>query len=1042
MVTPIFIVATALGAGFAIGVLNKFGKNFTGGLVLTAIAFMTFISYQWFAAFQFGDQTPEYIYTAGFKPPLSINLLMGHYEAFVTLLINAVGLIGGIYMFNSLKNRGSNAQVVYLIMIMGLNVMVMTRDLFNLFVFMEVTSIAIAGLILLEKGTRSMGAGFKYILATSIISGFLLLGIIFAYYFTGSLNLDDMIAMNLKGIKGGAIAVFMIMIAIILELKPFPANGWGLDLYEGSNSGFSAVVSAASATASFFVLSKVMDMAGQEWYYYISLMGAITFVGSNLLGIKQQNTRRMLGYSSIGQIGLLMLILGFRDILGDQTPYIIFGILISHYLAKAGLFWLSGIVKSKGLKGWAVIRKKPFFLFLMGTFIFALIGFPPFPSFFAKWTLVMELTRTGNIAWVIAILFGSMMEAVYLFRWFGYAIKAENEHLADFKIEIHKIVPVWMVAIGLYVMGYFTAQFTEVGAAINFIPLAFVGILLALDFLPVIVKNILAIAAMAVHFYFVYPDLDTLRLIFEGIFMIGGILALIAGFAYKGTRPGFYPVAILMYAGLTGIIEASTTLEFFYGWELMTAGSYFLIIRGKRSMPHGLSYMLFSIGGAYALLAAFGMAAVGHNSISMDIINTITYIPYWAYALLIVGFLTKTAAVGLHIWLPGAHGEAESDVSPMVSAILLKAGVFGIVLTLIGMGGENNQYSELAYALGWLGAITAIVGNLMAIFQEDAKRLLAYSSIGQLGYIVLGFAMMTHLGWLGGFSYVINHFLYKAVLFLTIGAVVMRVGTHNMYEMGGLIKRMPLAFLAVMIGIIALSGVPPLSGFAGKWLFYNAILEKGWYFQGAIMFFSGGIAFLYLWRLIHTVFLGQLKDNHREVKEISIWFLIPIYTLIAGLMVYAAQPQWVLQPIGDMITNLGFVTNPVIWDGGTAISHYGYWAGSVVGITIGASFVFVLVWLMISTRKAHKVKQFDITYSGERPERPETTHVAYNVFEGVYKAMWIGTIPLVETFWKRVTDMLHDTAGFTRRIYSGNGQSYMLHIVFFILVTYLVIIGG
>lgn len=1040
MVTPIFIVAIALGVSFAIGVLNKLGRNFTGGLVLASIAAMTFISYQWFAAFQFGEQTAEYVYTAGFMPPLSINLLMGHYEAFVTLMINAVGLIGGVYMFNSLKKRGSNAQVVYLILLMGLNVMVMTRDLFNLFVFLEISSISVAGLILLEKGTRSMGAGFKYVLATGIISGFLLIGIIFTYYYTGSLNIDDVIAAKVY-LHGGAIAIFMIMIAVILELKPFPANGWGLDVYEGSDPGLAAIISAASATASYFVLYKIMSIAGSEWNYYISLIGAITFVGSNMLGLKQANTRRLLGYSSIGQLGLLMLILGFKDILGDQTPYIVFGILISHYFAKAGLFWLSGIVKAKKLKDWAAIRRKPFFLFLMGTFIFALIGFPPFPSFFAKWTLVMELVNTGNIAWVVAILFGSMMEAVYLFRWFGQAIKGENEHLEDFKVKAHRVVPVWISAIALYVVGYFTAQHTEVGAAINFIPLIFVGILLAIDFLPVFIKNTVAIIGMSFYFYTVYPQLDNLRLVFEIIFLVGGVLALIAGYSYKGKRSGFYPVAILMYAGLTAILEASTTLEFFYGWELMTAGSYFLIIRGKRSMPHGLSYMLFSIGGAYAILAAFGIAHAGQTSFGLDIINNIQYIPGWAYALLIIGFLTKTASVGLHIWLPGAHGEAESDVSPMVSAILLKAGVFGLVLALIGMGGEADQYSVLTYALGWLGAITIIAGNLMAVFQEDAKRLLAYSSIGQLGYIVLGLAMMTHLGWLGGFSYVVNHFLYKAVLFMTIGAVVMRVGTHNMYEMGGLIKRMPMAFIAVMIGIIALSGVPPLSGFAGKWLFYNAIIDKGWYFQGVLSFIASGVAFLYLWRLIHTVFLGQLKDNHRNVKDISIWFAIPIYTLIMGIMVYSFKPEWILQPLGNVIAQY-FPTNQLVWDGGTAITQYGHWAGSWVGITVGVSFMAVLGMLLLSTRKAHKVKQFDITYSGERPERPETTHVAYNVFEGLYKAVWPATIPLVATFWDRVTNMLHDTADFTRRIYSGNGQSYMLHILFFIIVTYLVIIGG
>jgi formate hydrogenlyase subunit 3/multisubunit Na+/H+ antiporter MnhD subunit len=1041
MVTPIFIVAIALGVGFAIGVLNKLGRNFTGGLVLAAIAAMTFISYQWFAAFQFGNQGAEYVYTAGFKPPFSIQLLMGHYEAIITLMINAIGLIGGVYMFNSLKERGSNAQVVYLILLMGLNVIVMTRDLFNLFVFLEISSISIAGLILLEKGTRSMGAGFKYILATSIISGFLLIGIIFSYYYTGSLFIDD-ISANLLAVKGGAMAAFMIMIAIVLELKPFPANGWGLDVYEGSDPGLAAIISAASATASYFVLYKIMSIAGPEWNYYISLIGAITFVGSNLLGLKQINTRRMLGYSSIGQIGLLMLILGFKDILGESTPFIAFGILISHYFAKAGLFWLSGIVKAKGLKDWAVIRKKPFFLFLMGTFIFALIGFPPFPSFFAKWTLVMDLVNTGNIVWVVAILFGSMMEAVYLFRWFGYAIKAENEHLEDFSIKIHKIIPVWIVAIALYVAGYFAGQSATMGGtAINFIPLFFVAVLFAIDFLPVFIKNTIAIAAMAFYFYTVYPQLDNLRLIFEVIFMVGGILTLIAGYAYRGKRSGFYPVALLMYAGLTAIIEASTTLQFFYGWELMTAGSYFLIIRGKRSMPHGLSYMLFSVGGAYALLAAFGMAHVGQEGYSLAIINNISYLPQWAYGLFIVGFLTKTASVGLHIWLPGAHGEAESDVSPMVSAILLKAGVFGLVLTLIGMGGEANQYTNLAYVLGWLGAITALAGNLMAVFQEDAKRLLAYSSIGQLGYIVLGLAMMTHLGWLAGFSYVVNHFLYKAILFLTIGAVVLRVGTHNMYEMGGLIKRMPMAFIAVLIGIIALSGVPPLSGFAGKWLFYNAIMDKGWYLQGAMMLFSGGIAFLYLWRLIHTIFLGQLKDNHRKVKDISIWFAIPIYILIIGIMVYSAKPQWILQPLGNVIA--GFLpTGQLTWDGGTAFSTYGYWSGTLVMITIGAMFMLVLAWLLMSTRKAHKVKQFDITYSGERPERPETTHVAYNSFEGLYKAMWPATIPLVAAFWDNVTNALHDLAGFTRRIYSGNGQVYMLHILFFIIVTYLVIIGG
>lgn len=1040
MISPIHILTIGLGGAFALGFVPKKAKDAAAVIMLAAIALMGALTGSWLISLVNGTSAQE-IFTAGFKPPFSINLLMGLNESVLTSAVNVIGLLGGLYLYKHLKEAGNNAVMVFLIFIMGLNVIIMTRDIFNLFVFLEIVSIATAGLVILTETGKAIQAGFKYMLATGIISGILLLGIIFAYYFRGTLNIDGLSAANIGALKGGSVALLLIMVSIILEMKVFPANGWGLDVYEGANAGIGAMLSAATATAMYFVLYKLLVMAGPSWNYWIALIGAISFVGSNVVALKQRIPQRLLGYSSIGQVGLLMIILGFKDILGDNTPYVAFGILFSHYFAKAGLFWLAGIVKQDSLEGWAVIRKKKYFLFLMGTFIFALIGFPPFPSFFAKWELVMELVNTGNIAWVIAILFGSLIEAVYLFRWFGYAIKAENENIEGFKIEWNKIVPVGLVAIALYVVGYFTAQHTEAGAAINWIPLFFVAAIFIIDFLPVYVKNTIAIIGMAVYFYTIYPNLDTLRLVFEVIFMVGGILTLIAGYAYNGARRGFYPVALLMYAGLTAIIEAQTTLQFFFGWEIMTAGSYFLIIRGKRSMPHGLSYMLFSVGGAYALLLGLGLAHAGQGTYSMDIINNIAYLPIWAYGLLIVGFLTKTAALGLHIWLPGAHGEAESDVSPMVSAILLKAGVFGVVLTLIGMGGAHTEYSGLAYALGWLGAITALSGNLMAVFQEDAKRLLAYSSIGQLGYIVLGMAMMTHLGWLGGFWYVINHFLYKAVLFLTIGAVVLRVKTHNMYEMGGLIKRMPFAFFAVLIGIIALSGVPPLSGFAGKWLFYNAILEKGWYLQGAMMFFAGGIAFMYLWRLIHTIFLGQLKDNHRNVKEISIWFLIPIYVLLIGIFILSAEPQWILKPLGGMIGQY-FPDGQLVWDGGTAFTKYGHWAGTAVMITIAAAFVIVLALLLISTRKAHKVKQFDITYSGERPERPETTHVAYNLFEGLYKAMWIATIPLVETWWNKVTDFLHDTADMTRRIYSGNGQSYVIHIVLFIVVTYFVIIGG
>jgi len=1044
MVGPIYIIAIALGLAFTMGLFGKSLKNVAGALLMIGLATMTFISGQWLWAFINNAVQSTMIFTAGFKPPYSINLQMGKEEALLTFIINLAGLLGGMYLYKTLSKKGSQAMLVFLIFIMSMNVTVMTRDMFNLFVFAEVESIALAGLILLVSKREAFQAGIKYLIATGIISGLLLLGIIFAYQFSGSLNIADMTAAHLGMARVSAVSAFLILVAFILELKPFPANGWGLDVYTAAHPGIGALVSAGVATAGIYILYKIMPIAGEQWYFYVSLIGAITFIGSNLIGTRQNTPNRLLGYSSIGQVGLLMTVLGLQNVLGEKTTFIVFGILISHYAAKAGLFWLSGILNAKDIKDWSALRKNPFLLFLFGTFIFALIGFPPFPSFFAKWELIMTLSTHGQTAWIIVILVGSFIEGIYLFRWLGFAIKLNHEHLPVFNIPWNKMIPVWVMAMVLYLVGVYVTPMVEYGAYINYIPLLFILAMFAIDFLPVYIKNTISIAGVIWYMYDIWPRFedDLMRQIFLVIFLGGAVLTLFAGYGKKGIRPGFYPMALMMFAGLVGIIEANGMLDFFFSWELMTVGSYFLIIRGKRSMPHAYSYILFSIAGAYAILMGFGLAYAGNLDGSLNALGNISILPSLAYALLAVGFMTKTASLGLHIWLPGAHGEAESDVSPMVSAILLKAGVFGLMLLFLFIGPENPNATKLLYVLGWVGALTTLVGNISAAMQEDAKRLAAYSSVAQLGYILFGLAIMTQMGWLASFTYTINHFMFKAILFLVIGGIVVKLGTHNMYEMGGMIKKMPFSFIAVLISIIVIGGIPPLSGFAGKWLFYNAIIEKGWYFQGAIIFFAGIIAFLYLYKLIHSVFLGQLKDNHRNITEISAWILVPVYVLLIGIMIFSAFPQYILQPIGEMLTPY-FQGNEILaWEGTKAYTKLGYWDPESIMVVVGTAFILILIWLIKLSAKSQKVKQFNIVYAAERPFRPETTHVSYNMYAGYKKALGFLVAPGITNFWDTVSQWLLDTAGWMRRIYGGSIQNYTLHVILFIVLFYLITIGG
>ncbi len=1039
MVGPIYIIATALGLAFLLGFFKKLNPNIAQTIMMAGVGFMGIISMQWLYGHLAGTVTEAVTFTAGFKPPFSISLRMGLMEAGVTGMINIFGFLGGVYLWRKLNEMGINAIIIYMVTLMGLNVIVLTRDLFNLFVFLEISTIGIAGLILLERGITSISSGFKYLIAGSVISAFMLIGTIMVYNYAGSLYINDIVNSNVAAAKGGMVALFLLLMAIILELKPFPANGWALDVYESAHAGISGFLSAGFATAMLFVLYKLMPLFPDQWKTIIALMGGITFITANLIGIRQKNAQRLLGYSSVGQMGLLTAVIGLSTYLGNQFIFILVTILLSHYLAKAGLFWLAGIAKEKEIKSWGLLRKEPLLVVLFGIFALTLLGMPPFPSFFGKWELIMKLAAGGQKLWIAAILIGSFFEAVYLFKWFGYVLKGENEGSLVLQIKPEQIIAPVVFATVAVMGGYFAGDILGETSFSYYIPLLFIAAIGFLEFLPAFVKNTLSIAAMGYLAYETLPGLretDMMRFIFMSIFILGGILTLIAGYYHKGTRKGFYPSALLMFAGLAGIIQAQTLLHFFFAWELMTIGSYFLIIRGKRSMKHGLSYMLFSLAGAYMILAAFGMVDAQAGNM-LTALGGVTSHAALIFVLLVIGFMTKTATVGLHIWLPGAHAEAETDVSPMVSGILLKAGVFGLIIVMLNMGKQVVGGVDIYYILAWLGAITAVMGNMMAAFQEDAKRLLAYSSIGFLGYALFGLSFMSHLGWLGAISLSVIHFMFKTMLFLAIGGVVMRVRTKEMYKMGGLIKKMPFTFISVLIGIIVISGVPPLTGFGGKWILYNAIIEKGWFLPSVLVFFAGIVAFLYCFRLIHTIFLGQLKDEHREVKEAPFWILVPQYIILMVVMAFSALPNSLLKPIGKMLTPI-FPEGALEWSGQLATNAYGYWNGQVIFFIVVGIFAAVFIWLWFMNRNAQKVKQFNIGYAGERPSLPETTHFAYNFFAPYQKALGFLVTPLITNFWESVAEGYNAVAEKIRHLYNGNAQTYAFHIVAYIVVIYLI----
>jgi formate hydrogenlyase subunit 3/multisubunit Na+/H+ antiporter MnhD subunit len=1040
MVSAIFIIAVGLGAAFLLGLLRDEWRAAAYGVTHAALTFMVLVSAGWVWVLASGDGSPVEILTAGTAPPFAINLRMGLPEATLTLLINLTGLFSAIYLRDTMFKQGRRAMAVLLIFTMAACGIVMTRDLFNLFVFLELVSIATGGLILLSRDKRALGAGFKYLVASQVITILLLIGIIFSYHATGTLNIDGMAEVSELVLKGGGLAFFLMFIAVVAELKPFPANGWALDVYESAHPAFSAILSAAAGSAVLFAADKLLLIGGPAWSSAATGIGILGFVGGNLFALSQDNDRRLLGYSSVAQIGLILAVVGQREILGDSYLFIAGGLLLAHAVAKAGLFWLSGLVEGRQLTAWSALQGHPLLIFAFASFIALLTGLPPFPGFYAKWELVHALAAEGRLVLLGLILLGALLEAGYLFRWFGYTIKRERVAEPVATSPFKRVVILGAVAAG-WGLSYLWGDLSPNGNLLHALPLLFALGFLALEWLPTWIKNSIAIAGMVAWFLLSLPDYDPLQLIFAGVMLIGGALILLASYQTGGRRIGFYPSAMLMYAGLAMLIVAEDAFSFFAAWESLTVGSYFLILRGKRSEPHALSYIVFSLAGAFLILAGLALAAGGNPLFTLDGLAAVSApLAPWVFLLLAIGFMTKTAAVGLHIWLPGAHAEAETDVSPMVSGILLKAGLFGLFVLLMHMGRQQLYGVELTHLLLWIGALSALLGNLMAAFQEDAKRLLAYSSIGQMGYALFGLAMMNHLGWLMALMFVINHYIYKSMLFLSVGGIAKRTGTRDMYRMGGLITLMPLSFIAVLIGIIAMSGVPPLSGFGGRWIFYNAIMTADYRLPMILIFISGPIAFLYLFRLIHTIFLGQLKDEHRRVKEAPFWLVLPQMIFVAFLMVFALVPGLALRRVDGYISQF-FPQGALGWEGLTITSDFGYWSPISIMIVVGVIFATLFAWLLFVNRKAQKVKQFNIAFAAERPYRPETTHFAWNFFAPYRKALGFLTEPVVERFWAALVDLLHATADLLRRLYNGNGQTYAIQLVAFVVVVYLLRTG-
>lgn len=414
-------------------------------------------------------------------------------------------------------------------------------------------------------------------------------------------------------------------------------------------------------------------------------------------------------------------------------------------------------------------------------------------------------------------------------------------------------------------------------------------------------------------------------LITSFVWMLASIYAL-SYMSHEHKRTRFYFFLLLSLAANIGLILANDLFTLFIFFEGLGFFAYPLIIHSEteEAFKAGTKYLLMTVLGGLLLLAGvflvYGYTGTLDLLPSLEHLEKLGYLKYLIAGLLIAGFGVKAGMIPLHIWLPDAHPVAPSPASALLSGIMIKAGAYGIIRVVSNIfrpsfttyGAEIAEKiehlwrstSSLGYAIIWIGVITMFLGVCMALLQENAKRMLAYHSVSQMGYIIMGIGVAAYLGHEGGLGFaaaiyhIVNHALFKAALFLGVGAVYYRTGELNMYKLGGLWKKMPFVFLFTLIAAAGISGIPPFNGFASKTLLHEAIVESFEHshlvslkWAEIVFIITGGGTLCSFMKLIIFTFLGKREPGHETVKDAPWLMNVSMGALALGIIGLGVYPE-------------------------------------------------------------------------------------------------------------------------------------------------------
>jgi len=366
---------------------------------------------------------------------------------------------------------------------------------------------------------------------------------------------------------------------------------------------------------------------------------------------------------------------------------------------------------------------------------------------------------------------------------------------------------------------------------------------------------------------------------------------------------GLYYALLLLYSvGMIGAVLATNLIEFYLFFELMLIPSYFLIARWGYGDRDRISFMYFMWTHVGALAFLAGILSLGYLSGTFDLEKIVTAslpggLRFWIVILMVVGLLVKMAAFGLHIWLPYAHAEAPTPVSALLSPAMIGIGGYAIVRIVMTL--LPSSFAEVSTALSIWAVITMFYGGAMALVQDDIKRLLAYSSISQMGYILLGISSVQVLGVSGSMFQYVSHGLGKGILFMIAGTIIMQAhGLRSISRMGGLATKMPITATATLLGFLTIMGIPPTAGFISEFLVFAGSFNQALTLHSMLRVGIGFLAVVstaltagYSTWTIKRIFFGRLPSDLSEVTEAPWTVTGPVVVLAFTSLLIGIYPE-------------------------------------------------------------------------------------------------------------------------------------------------------